>query len=879
MCPAIVSNCTFSKNTGRVLTFSDFSQSEIKHCRFKENTASDGATVNAQHVKNIYVTDCKFYDNTADISGGGLCIQESALAEITDCTFKGNKAPSGGAVNVGQILQFKISCSEFSENTAEDFGGAILLYNVTGTMENCHFSKNRARYGGACQVSSFAKLDIMKCHFKNNYANLDGGATHIIWNVSLDISNSIFFQNWAEHSGGAISLLGNSTGTIFRCDFACNKADRQGGALLVGQKVLCTISESNFVKNAAEYGGAIQTSSCGLKFTISKCIFDENKAGGLGGALNLWEDSEINVQDTTWVANVASHGGTMCVYGNVRVTVERSNIHRNKAHKSGGVVSVINATVHFMETNFMSNEAKVSGGVVDGSQSSEIFITSCLLSRNHADRGGIFFTQNWGNIHVHNSSLTDNSAKVGGVGIVVNHTFLKIEDSTLANNTAFEAGTLFITKMAAAEISNTTFFNNTASFTGVAHIANGTKVHLKSVTFEGNYETGISWLWMLAYIKPYLSEKIGHIFHVITGVSGVMTVDSLSHVMADGCLFIENSAVYAGVFLVHNSSMTVKNSEFIDNDAQLVGVFEAAYDVQMELSNTSFKGNQARLADIGRILASSNVNITNITVHGTTKNRLHFVNMDVAQESSLRLENSALKNIIGAYYMFRVWGSSHVFAKEVLLENNFLYGISYVSRGSTLTLETCNVTDNHIEDSIITLEDRSTADIRNTSIKDNVLLVSTKGGSLFHVTQNSTLRITQSQFSENFAAKGELILVQDNSSFVIDSCTFANNTAEYGVLLCKSTDFIVFNQSSFESNEAFVSGGVTFSENCVIQVTNSRMARNKAQHYGGCVVSVDGDLQVRKLKLFYFTLRIPPSSVCTESIDSNYRIEQDRPPE
>ena len=200
---------------------------------------------------------------------------------------------------------------------------------------------------------------------------------------------------------------------------------------------------------------------------------------------------------------------------------------------------------------------------------------------------------------------------------------------------------------------------------------------------------------------------------------------------------------------------------------------------------------------------------------------------------------------------------------EVLLENNFLYGISYVSRGSTLTMETCNITDNKIEDSIITLEGRSTADIRNTSIKDNVLLVSLKGGSLFHVTQNSTLIIAQSQFSENFAAKGELISVQDNSSFIIDNCTFANNTAEYGVLLCKSTDFVVFNQTLFVSNEAFVSGGVTFSENCGIRVANSRMARNKAQHYGGCITSTDGILQVRKFLHFititflFVTLELP----------------------
>ena len=251
---------------------------------------------------------------------------------------------------------------------------------------------------------------------------------------------------------------------------------------------------------------------------------------------------------------------------------------------------------------------------------------------------------------------------------------MKIESSKLAHNTADKAGTLYLATMVIAEISNTTLVNNSARKTGVIRIKNGTKLLMNNVTFDRNYETGVAWLWILAYIKPYLSKTMGPLFHELTGMSGVMTVDSLSYLVADGCLLINNSARYAGVLLVHNSSVRVKDSEFIENNARFVGVFEAAYDVQMEFSNTTFKGNQARLADIGRIMANSNGNITNITVHGKTRNRLHFLNMDIAHKSSLRLENSSLSNIIGAYYMFRIWDSSHVFLNEVLMENNFLYG-------------------------------------------------------------------------------------------------------------------------------------------------------------------------------------------------------------
>ena len=894
-------NSTFSSNKNHVLLFLELFQGWIENCLFKQNTAASyGVAITAYNVKNLFIINCKFYNNTAENRAGAILIKKALLAEVTNCTFTGNIALNGGGVYMEDIQAARIADSNFTENRAHNAGGGVAFsHEVVGSITNCNFDKNQANFGGACVITIFVKLDIVKCRFKNNYARYKGGAAHSSDYTSLDISESLFFQNKAEVEGGALSLQDDTTLKFFMSNFIENVANHCGaivayhktslvinqcefreniardecgavgsasestlnisrsrflrntasgvtGALKVLRQVQCIISESNFVRNSAEEGGAIVASNR-VKLTINKCLFKENSAKSYGGALTIWRNSDLHVYDTTWTGNLASYGGAMSLWDNARGTVERSDFDRNKVDELGGAVYAKSITVHFMETNFASNAAKIGGALIS-SHNSNISITSYLFCRNYADTKGVFFTANLENIQVYNSSFTDNTAIRGGVGTISKHSYLKIQDSILANNTADEIGTLFLAKMVTAEIINTTFFNNTARVIGVVHILNNTKLHLKNVTFDRNYETGVAWLWVLAYMKPYLSRTLAHRFHELAGTSGVITVVYLSNVMADGCLFIDNSAIHAGVFLVHNSLMTVKNSEFIDNNAQIVGVFEAAYGGCIVLANATFKGNQARLADIGRIMANSNVNITNITVHGKTRNRLHFLNMDIAQKSSLRLKKSSLSNIIGAYYMFRIWDSSHVFLNEVLMENNFLYGISYISKGSTLTMDTCSITDNKIEDSIMTLEDRSAADIQNISIKDNVLLVSFKGDNLFHVTQNSTFMITQSQFTENFAAKGELILVQNNSSFVLDNCTFANNSAEYGVLLCKSTDFILFNQTSFVRNEAFVSGGVTFSENCGIQVVNSRMTRSKAQHYGGCVVSVDGILEVSKLE-------------------------------
>ena len=120
-------NCTFSNNIGRVLTFLDFSQNNMKHCLFKENTASDGAAVSVENVRTIAVIHCKFYNNTSKNSGGAFHMKKSAIVELSSCTFKGTEAAqSGGAVYLEEIEDTQISNSDFTDNIASTSGGGSI---------------------------------------------------------------------------------------------------------------------------------------------------------------------------------------------------------------------------------------------------------------------------------------------------------------------------------------------------------------------------------------------------------------------------------------------------------------------------------------------------------------------------------------------------------------------------------------------------------------------------------------------------------------------------------------------------------------------------------------------------------------------------------
>ena len=164
----------------------------------------------------------------ADVGGGFYCGSDDAAVcgpTLSNLIFLGNTASDvGGAVAFSNVAANpKIINSIFRQNFAYFYGGAIFINSPSSSnsvlMSGCAFTDNTANDdGGAIEVEN-AKVNIVNTTFFNNESfNGNGGAIDLNSNAPLSVNNVTFAKNSAQE-GGAISNLqsdtGISPGTIF----------------------------------------------------------------------------------------------------------------------------------------------------------------------------------------------------------------------------------------------------------------------------------------------------------------------------------------------------------------------------------------------------------------------------------------------------------------------------------------------------------------------------------------------------------------------------------------------------------------------------------------------------------------------------------------
>jgi len=152
----------------------------VENCNFTDNNAAYGGAISILGDDDVKITNTKFINNTASISGGAIDAND---AIIDNCEFTDNHAGNGGAVLIWNYTSIKNS--RFTKNTAAKNGGAVYANDDTLTtmitIENSTFEDNSAMYGGAV------------------YANDDTLTTMIT------IENSTFEDNSAKYGGAVLS--------------------------------------------------------------------------------------------------------------------------------------------------------------------------------------------------------------------------------------------------------------------------------------------------------------------------------------------------------------------------------------------------------------------------------------------------------------------------------------------------------------------------------------------------------------------------------------------------------------------------------------------------------------------------------------------------
>lgn len=163
-----VDNCTFENNKGCAIQASS-GEVNISNSIFTGNEADrSGGAIQIPQNKGCTIHNCTFSNNKTigETRMGGAIYIDHGETSITKCSFTGNSAAYGGAIAVAYATGINISGNtEFLNNTAANFGGAIYIQGMTTNKPNLTLSTsticgNSANYGGGIYAYPYDNITI-----------------------------------------------------------------------------------------------------------------------------------------------------------------------------------------------------------------------------------------------------------------------------------------------------------------------------------------------------------------------------------------------------------------------------------------------------------------------------------------------------------------------------------------------------------------------------------------------------------------------------------------------------------------------------------------------------------------------------------------------
>ncbi|HMO99965.1 MAG TPA: choice-of-anchor Q domain-containing protein [Kiritimatiellia bacterium] len=462
-----------AETRGGAISF-DNSVGRFLRCRFDDNRSGGGGAIAVQADAAILLEESTLANNHATmassnhLSGGGALLLEQATATVTSCWLSNNRAwnggytemitigspgdvfyrtettlhehGSGGAIAALSGSVLRLSGSAFTNNTAGDRGGALLLYACqTAEMEDCHFDENVSRSrGGAVHTESFTnELLVVATTFNENRAE---PTTHKLTVVTIGQPGEPFFAQEItdEHSGGhggALSVSNSVNISLQNAAFSGNRAG-VGGAIFLTHVENAQLSHCRFEANAAYFnGGALHAESINASLLVDAADFIGNstlpksqtvmtstifhsdgdfsflyeyttrEAFGRqgGGGMNLRDIADVSVRNTRMIGNIAGAGSGMTVADCPRVALSFIDATRNASeatcrqtltvirvpsehymastnelsYAAGGVIALVNSAMTITNAQFYDNNG--AGGAIVNAVSSRVAVTAALM--------------------------------------------------------------------------------------------------------------------------------------------------------------------------------------------------------------------------------------------------------------------------------------------------------------------------------------------------------------------------------------------------------------------------------------------------------------------------------------------------------------------
>lgn len=413
----LINKCAFTGNL-----------SSKKNGAATADTSAGGGAIGCEGGKaNLRVINSTFTGNACSWFGGAIFWNQNVAAIFKKCKFSKNSGSIGGAIYIEG--ECNLTDCEFDSNHA--WAPSTIVYGGGNGYSGC---------GGAVYVrcSNNNDTEVCKfnaygeCTFKNNTADLDGGALEIyidkywadnnggtlVYDILID-NDALFESNTAKHSGGAIAVIKSpevptsgpnsftidadinlKSGTVNSNTVSGTKNNNSsttptynnpgdGGGIYA--ELSSIIIGDGFVisgNTATSDGGGISAIGDNDAITVGKATITGNTATANGGAVYakgvqfIMTGGTIGKKDSG-CANKAVNGGAVYADAGSSVTISGGNVEYNEATGNGGGFYVNNGVVTF-SSGSVSNNTAVNGGGLYLIAGANMTFTNGLLSCNKA---------------------------------------------------------------------------------------------------------------------------------------------------------------------------------------------------------------------------------------------------------------------------------------------------------------------------------------------------------------------------------------------------------------------------------------------------------------------------------------------------------------
>lgn len=396
---ATLTNCRITDCYSGVLTYagvlkgsgSVFSYLTMTYCTMSECYSSGwgGAILWAANqsagseTSKAIIDNCIFTNNTAKWLGGA--ISNEAIMTVTNSTFTGNRAQSGGA-----IASFPFTLTKDTDSNAVGLtlgsGNVITRNTAVATTDFTEDITNKGTYpaGGAgiwvllnkANWSGYLNVGSGN-QITYNTSNHKGGgifmATTAVTDAELTIDGATLHDNKAVYGGGIAS--DNSNVTISDGTVSNNTATKFGGGLYIDNGI-CTVTGSGKVnQNEAANGGGLYIEDGTLNVTGGVIISNVARGSYTGYTA---QSSEQGVG-----------GGVYLKKGTFTLSGTASGLHSNTAlvaaddaYATGGVTTLSLPDVRSMNLTGWSGVAAPTGWFADYMANDISYPTSVLGKAN-----------------------------------------------------------------------------------------------------------------------------------------------------------------------------------------------------------------------------------------------------------------------------------------------------------------------------------------------------------------------------------------------------------------------------------------------------------------------------------------------------------------